>query len=194
MSERDFSPEPFSTEPRLPAGRLVLRPLRPADAEALFAIFSDAETMRYWSSSPWTSLTQADALITSAQLGNADGSALRFGLEIAASGQLIGTCTLYSFSSSNRRCEVGYILGRAYWGHGYMTEALPALLAHAFGALGLNRVEADIDPRNEASARLLERLHFKKEGFMRERWIVNGEICDTDYYGLLRADWLAAAE
>jgi ribosomal-protein-alanine N-acetyltransferase len=179
-------------EPRLSAGRLLLRPLQPGDADALFAIFSDAETMRYWSSAPWTSPTQAAALITSAQLGHADGSALRFGLEIVASGQLIGTCTLYSFSSSNRRCETGYILGRAHWGHGYMAEAMPALLAHAFGALDLNRVEADIDPRNEASARLLERLHFKKEGFMRERWIVNGEICDTDYYGLLRADWLAA--
>lgn len=186
----------FSDSPnkqQLPAGRLLLRPLQAADADALFAIFSDAETMRYWSSAAWTSMSQAEALITAAELGHADGSALRFGLEIVASGQLIGTCTLYGFSSSNRRCEVGYILGRAYWGHGYMAEAMPALLAHAFGALDLNRVEADIDPRNTASARLLERLRFKKEGFMRERWIVNGEICDTDYYGLLRADWLAAA-
>jgi RimJ/RimL family protein N-acetyltransferase len=181
-----------STAPRLPAGRLILRPLQTGDAEALFTIFSDAETMRYWSSAPWTAIGQATALITSAQLGHEDGSSLRLGLEIAASGQLIGTCTLYNLSSSNRRCEVGYILGRAHWGHGYMAEAMSALLAHAFGALDLNRVEADVDPRNEASARLLERLGFKKEGFMRERWIVNGEICDTDYYGLLRAGWLAA--
>jgi ribosomal-protein-alanine N-acetyltransferase len=187
-----LSPSSFPAEPRLPAGRLILRPLRPGDAEALFAIFSDAEAMRYWSSAPWTSIGQAEALIRSAQLGHEDSSSLRLGLEVAAGGPLIGTCTLYNFSSSNRRCEVGYILGRAHWGHGYMADAMPALLTHAFGALDLNRVEADVDPRNGASARLLERLGFRKEGFMRERWIVNGEICDTDYYGLLRADWLAA--
>ncbi|HEV7816110.1 MAG TPA: GNAT family protein [Janthinobacterium sp.] len=174
---------------QLRAQRLLLRPLRPADAAALFGIFSDPQTLRYWSSSPWTTMAQADAMIASARIAQEDGSALRFGLEIAASGELIGNCTLYHFSPSNRRCEVGYILGRGHWGKGYMAEAMARLLAHAFDALDLNRIEADIDPRNAASARLLERLGFRKEGFMRERWIVNGEICDTDYYGLLRAEW-----
>ena len=50
-------------------------------------------------------------------------------------------------------------------------------------------LEADIDPRNDASARLLERMAFQREGMMRERWIVNGEICDTAFYGLLKREW-----
>jgi RimJ/RimL family protein N-acetyltransferase len=70
-----------------------------------------------------------------------------------------------------------------------MAEALPALVAHAFGALDLNRLEADIDPRNTASARVLERLGFRREGLLRERWIVNGEKSDSAIYGLLRAEW-----
>jgi ribosomal-protein-alanine N-acetyltransferase len=72
---------------------------------------------------------------------------------------------------------------------GYAIEALTALLAHGFAALDLNRVEADIDPRNGASARVLERLGFRHEGLLRERWIVGGQICDTAFYGLLRRDW-----
>jgi ribosomal-protein-alanine N-acetyltransferase len=64
------------------------------------------------------------------------------------------------------------------------------MLEHAFQRLDLNRLEADIDPRNAASARTLERLGFQKEGHLRERWIVNGEISDTGLYGLLRREWL----
>ena len=70
-----------------------------------------------------------------------------------------------------------------------MHNALQALLRYAFQTLDLNRLEADIDPRNVASARTLERLGFQKEGYLRERWIVNDEISDTCLYGLLRREW-----
>ena len=80
-------------------------------------------------------------------------------------------------------------MARARWGHGYMLGALRALVAIRVGELGLNR----IDPRNAASARSLERLGFVKEGHLRERWIVDGEVSDSDLYGLLRSDWLATS-
>ena len=85
------------------------------------------------------------------------------------------------------------MLAQRAWGLGYMHEALSALLDHGFSAWNLNRVEADIDPRNQASARALERLGFRREGLLRERWIVAGEVSDTAYYGLLRSDWRAKA-
>ena len=62
----------------------------------------------------------------------------------------------------------------------------------AFEELGLRRIEADVDPRNEASIRLLERLGFQREGYLRERWLVDQEINDTVFYGLLRREWLGA--
>ena len=68
------------------------------------------------------------------------------------------------------------------------------LFRSGFIELSLNRVEADIDPRNAASAKTLERLGFVKEGFLRERWVVDGEVSDSGIYGLLRRDWLARAE
>ena len=74
-----------------------------------------------------------------------------------------------------------------------MCEALGALLNYAFHTLNLNRLEADIDPRNHASAKILERLGFTREGHMRERWIVNGEVEDTWWYGLLRREWFERA-
>jgi ribosomal-protein-alanine N-acetyltransferase len=178
-----FETTTFSTE------RLLLRPLAAPDAAALFAIFSDPEVMRYWSSAPWSDIEQADQYIDSAARDLAAGTMLRVGIEVAATGQLIGQLALHHFDQQNRRCEIGYALGWAHWGKGYMAEAMGALLAHAFGELALNRIEADVDPRNPASMRALERLGFVHEGLLRERWIVAGEICDTAFYGLLKSDW-----
>ena len=70
-----------------------------------------------------------------------------------------------------------------------MSEALSCLIAYAFGELNLNRIEADIDPRNVPSAQILERLGFRREGHLRERWIVAGEVSDTALYGLLQREW-----
>ena len=100
-------------------------------------------------------------------------NALQLGIERRADHTLVGTCSLFHFHVASRRAEIGYALGRPYWGAGYMLEALQALLHYAFQTLDLNRLEADIDPRNPASARTLERLGFQKEGYLRERWIVN---------------------
>ncbi|MES2760380.1 MAG: GNAT family protein [Pseudomonadota bacterium] len=169
--------------------RLLLRPLKADDAADLFAVFSDPEVMRYWSSGPWGASEQADQYIASAAQDLADGTMLRLGIAVAATGQLIGQLALHHFDQQNRRCEIGYALGRAHWGKGYLTEAMTALLDHGFAQLSLNRIEADVDPRNTASMRALEKLGFVQEGLLRERWIVAGEICDTAFYGLLRSDW-----
>jgi RimJ/RimL family protein N-acetyltransferase len=118
---------------------------------------------------------------------------LCLGLAPLAGGDVIGTCTLYGWVPSSRRAEIGFVLGRPAWGQGYMREALDTLLGHAFGAMDLNRIEADTDPRNQASMRMLERLGFAREGLLPERWIVDGEVSDSVLYGLLRRHWQARA-
>jgi len=166
--------------------RLKLRWMEASDAEAHYAVFSDPDVARYWSSGPWTALDQAHEHIAATQAAYADGSGLRLGIALRETGELIGNASLHRFVDTSRRCELGYALARAHWGYGYVSEALRALLDFGFTALDLNRVEADIDPRNTASARVLEKLGFRKEGYMPERWIVQGEPADTVYYGLLR--------
>jgi [ribosomal protein S5]-alanine N-acetyltransferase len=176
--------------PELHTPRLLLRPLREDDAQALFAIFSDAMVMRHWSSAPWTDLGQARQRIAGDAAGHAAGEHLALGIVRRDDGRLIGRCTLFDLWPSCRRAQVGYILDASAWGRGFAAEAVGALLRHGFDALDLNRVEADIDPRNTASARLLQRLGFSREGLLRERWIVNGEVSDSEMYGLLRHEFL----
>ncbi len=180
-----FTPITLNTE------RLILRWLDERDTAAQYAIYSDPVAMRYWSTSAWTEMAQAEACIAQSIEGYKSGNALRLAIELRETGEMIGNFSLYSFSDSNRRCDIGYALAQAHWGKGYFGEAMTAGLNYAFTVLDLNRIEADIDPRNEASAKVLENKSFQKEGYLRERWIVNGEICDTVFYGLLRRDWEA---
>ena len=173
----------------LTADRVSLRKLAESDTTALFAMFSHPEVMRYWSRPAMSEMAQAETLLQQIRADYETGTSLPLAIERGSDHAFIGNCTLHHFHEASRRAEIGYALARPFWGKGYMHEALQALLAYAFERLDLNRLEADIDPRNAASARSLERLGFRKEGHLRERWIVNGEVSDTGFYGLLRSEW-----
>ncbi|RQS37273.1 N-acetyltransferase [Burkholderia sp. Bp8992] len=172
----------------LHTSRLVLRPLRDADAQAFFEIWSDAEAMRYFSFSPMTQIEQAEARVARNLQTSATGQDLICVLELRETGEALGECVLFHANEQCRRAEIGFSLRRTFWRGGYMREAASAVIDHAFGTLRLNRIEADIDPRNVASAQLLERLGFVREGLLRERWIVGDEVSDSALYGLLASD------
>lgn len=175
--------------PTLMSERLALRCLEPGDAQALFQIFSDREVMQYWSSAPWTDQAEGVELVKNVRRCFAERSLFQWGVVRLSDDSLIGTCTLSRVDPQNRRAEIGFALRRDLWGRGYMSEATRAMLQFAFQKLELHRVEADVDPRNNASIRLLERLGFQREGYLRERWLVGKEINDTVFYGLLQREW-----
>ena len=169
--------------------RLIIRPLLERDAQDLFAVFSDPEVMRYWSSKPWTSMDQAHEKISLDRAALKAGESVILGIERKPDKLLIGTSSLFEINEQCRRAEIGYVLRSDMWGQGYMNEALHSLVDFGFSELNLHRIEADIDPRNLASAKTLHRLGFTKEGYLRERWIVEGVISDTELYGLLHYEW-----
>ena len=179
----------WTSLPTLTTPRLTLRLISDEDVDAMFEVFSNAEVMRYWSTPPIEDREAAVALVDEIHESFAHQVMMKWGVARLADNRLIGTTTLYNLDFTNRRAELGYALGRLHWGQGYMHEALQALLSYAFETLDLRRLEADVDPRNELSIKSLERLGFQREGFLRERWEVGGEIQDALFYGLLRADW-----
>jgi len=159
------------------------------DIDALYDVFSHPEVMRYWSSGPFMNREAAAALQRDIAEGNLKGTMWKWGLALRDTNRLIGTVTLFNLNLSNGRAEIGYAMGRAHWGNGYMNEALKALIVHAFDVVNLRRLEADVDPRNTPSVRTLERLGFQREGYLRERWHVEGELQDALFYGLLKREW-----
>jgi ribosomal-protein-alanine N-acetyltransferase len=173
--------------------RLLLRPLAQDDAASLLRIHADPRVMRYSSIPCWAGAQQAHELIAASHKWASAGRALCFGIALKDAVGVIGTCTLFGIERGSRRAEVGFALGLDAWGRGYMTEALKAVLAYGFRELDLNRVEAEVDPRNAAAVTLLDRLGFLREGLLRERRITEGEKSDAALYGLLRSDWFRLA-
>lgn len=177
--------------PRLTSARLELRPIDSGDADALYAMFSDPEITRFWSSAAMTSQDDAVALIAEIHDYCGRGELMEWALTRRDQPGLIGTCSLGNLDRVNRRGEIGFALARPAWGHGYMVEILPVLVDYAFDSLQLHRLEADVDPRNAGSIRLIEGLGFQLEGRLRERWQVTGEVQDALFYGLLAREWRA---
>jgi RimJ/RimL family protein N-acetyltransferase len=171
------------------AARVRLRRLTRDDAGAIFEMFSHPDVTRYWSAAPYTELAQAEKRIAESLEYYAKDTAYPLAVVRISDERVVGNCTLWNFHRQNRRAEVGYALARPFWGHGYMHEAMAAMIDFAFREMRLHRLEADIDPRNVPSAKILERLGFRKEGLLRERWIVDDEVSDSAVYGLLAGEW-----
>jgi RimJ/RimL family protein N-acetyltransferase len=172
--------------PTLAGEGLVLRQLQGSDAGRLFEIFSDPAVMRYWSRGPFKDIGEAHELLAAINRGWREEEFFQWGVAAARTEEVIGTVTLFRIDRGHRRAEIGFAIGSAWWGQGFGAAAVTRLLEFAFVELGLHRLEADVDPRNVASLRLLERLGFRREGLLRARYHVAGEIQDSVLLGLLR--------
>jgi [ribosomal protein S5]-alanine N-acetyltransferase len=179
--------EPVTIE----TSRLRLRPLQQEDAPAFFEVWSDPEAMRYFSFSPMQNLGQAEARVADKLKSLSDGTSVICVIESMDTHDVLGDCALFNGVANCQRADIGFCLRRKYWGKGYMLEAADALIEHGFNNAGLRRIEADVDPGNRSSIQLLERLGFQREGYLRERWMIDGEAMDTVLYGLLRSDRLS---
>jgi RimJ/RimL family protein N-acetyltransferase len=173
----------------LRTARLRLRAFEDTDANDLFALHSSAHVLRYWDSPPWTERSRAEQFITACRRMEQEGTGARLAVDRVFDGAFIGWCTLNRWNPDYRSASLGYCYRDAAWGQGYATEAARALLGWAFDTLDLNRVQAEADTRNVASARVLEKLGFVREGTLREDCVVDGEVSDSWVYGLLRRDW-----
>lgn len=177
--------------PVLESTRIRLRGFREDDLGDFYAVHSDPVVNRYWSFPAWTDTSQARDYFASAIGGRDADRMLCWAIAEPDSDRLIGATTLFAINRAQGRAEVGYALRASHWGRGLAQEAVQLVLGHAFDALALRRIEADIDPRNAGSCRLVECMGFVREGLLRDRWQVDGEVSDSAIYGLLATDWRA---
>lgn len=175
--------------PTLEGQRVRLRGPRDEDTDAVFALFSDPEVMRYWSRSAMTEASEAAGLIVDIDERFEQREMINWVIAERRDDRIVGSCTLFQFSPRHRRAELGYALRSDRWGRGLGTEAVTLALDWGFRTLGLHRVEADIDPRNAGSRKLLDALGFRSEGLLRERFFVEGQATDSELFGLLAEDW-----
>lgn len=169
----------------LQTSRLTLRPLQAEDAPHLHAIMSDAEVMAFWDIAEIEDMGLTAAILESQLDQMARKSAFYWAMVRAADEAFVGCCDLAEIDRWHHRAEVGFIVGREYWGDGYTLEAMQAVLSHAAQTLRLRRLTARTHLGNARSVRLLERLGFEEEGLLRGYVDRDGERRDCQLFGLL---------
>ena len=177
--------QPIETE------RLRLRPYRPDDLDALYAIQSRPDVSRfiYWGARDRTAVQASlDQKIAATRL-TAPGDSLTYAVDLRATGALIGDVILIWTSAEHRQGEIGFLFHPDQHGRGYATEAARPLLRLGFEELGLHRIVGRLDGRNAASARVLEKLGMRREAHLVENEWVKGEWTDEVIYALLARDW-----
>jgi RimJ/RimL family protein N-acetyltransferase len=172
----------------LQTSRLFLRPLGISDASALFEARSDPQVMHYWDWPVQNSVAEVEGIIADHFPQVADGNVLWWAVALSPDGPAIGECDLSEIDHRNGVAEVGFLFAMRHWGKGYAREAMEAVIAHAFGAMGLSRLWARFHAGNQASQRLLEKLGFVYEGTLRRHIQRDGERRDCILYGRLKSD------
>lgn len=180
----------FSDLPVLETERLILRKLHWDDTEDIFEYASDPEVPKYSSWSVHDSIEDTKNFLNAVMAQYKNHEVAPWGIVDKADKKLIGTCGFVDFMIEGNRAEIGYALSRNYWGKGYMTEAVRAVIDFGFRTMQLNRIEARCNIENIASARVMEKVGMKFEGILREHLFAKGNYHDLKMYSILTKEWL----
>ncbi|GAB3274593.1 GNAT family N-acetyltransferase [Larkinella harenae] len=175
----------FTPFPTLETARLTLRELTVADQHDLFALRSNPTLMRFIARPLAKTVADAALLIENFESASRQNERITWGIAMKTSPQIIGTIGFVKILKEDERAEVGYLLHPDHHGTGLMQEALQVVIDYGFQTMKLHSIEAVIAPENAASARLLERNGFRKEGHFRENICFEGRFLDSVYYARL---------
>ncbi|MEK4848373.1 GNAT family protein [Paenibacillus sp. FSL H7-0756] len=174
--------------PELSGRRVHLRAMLPADAQALFGIWSHPAVAPWLDGPPLSSVEDAEALIALLAEWAAEEESLRWSI-LDPEGSVIGSCGYNHWQLQGAyRGEIGFELSPAAMRRGYMREALELVLAFGFQSMGLNRMEALCHPDNLRAERLLTGLGFRQEGLLRQYRHTASGYQDVVMYSLLQGD------
>ena len=176
----------FSPFPEIKTPRLLLRCLTLADAPEILFLRSDDNVMQYIDKEKTQSLEEAKAFIRRIiDMYDVNESLMWAICLLDQPEKLIGTICFWRIQKEHFRAEVGYTLHPSYWKKGIMKEALLLVTVYGFGTMQLHSIEARINPKNRASAALLEKTGFCREAYFKEDYFFRGKFKDTAIYSLL---------
>ena len=178
----------FMKFPILETDNLVLREINLRDSEAILRIFSDEEAMKHYDINSIKNIYQAEKIIEFFRKRYEEGKAIRWGICLKNTSEVIGTCGIQEIMKSASRASVGADLRRDYWEQGIMTEALRAIVKYSFLGLQINRLQCFVEEDNRASVKLVEKLGFEKEGKLRQYEYYKGKYNDLLIFSKLRRE------
>ncbi len=186
----EFNFHPF---PVLETERLILKNITEEHAEGFFRLRTDDDVMRYVEVERPKSVEEALQALRDNYIPKWQrNEGLTWAIHSKEDDTYIGNIGLFRTIPEHHRAEIGYTLFPRFWGKGLMSEALQAVIGYGFEGMKLHSIEANINPLNEASAKILDRHGFVREAYFNENYYWQGEYLDSAIYSLLVSDWKKA--
>ncbi|HRB00603.1 MAG TPA: GNAT family N-acetyltransferase [Ignavibacteria bacterium] len=181
-----FNDEVFTEFPVIETRNLILREFNSEDAEVLFQNYSDKEVMKYFGRELFKDFSEAEIKIENTNSDFKNKLGIRWAVCLKSDKkQMLGSCGYWRILKEHLRAEIGYELSKEFWGKGIMTEALQAIIEFGFTGMKLHSIEANIDPENLGSVKILEKLGFVREGYFKDSFLFQGKFTDTSSYSLI---------
>lgn len=169
--------------------RMILRKITRDDVQDMFEYCSDPKMTPYVTWPTHTSLDDTMKFIGAIENHYLNGEVAPLGIEDKQTRKLIGTCGFVSWNMNHSRAEVAYAIASLYWGQGYMTEAIKAIIQFGFDR-NLVRIEARCHPDNIGSARVMEKCGMIYEGILRKHLFAKGKFEDLKIYSIINDELL----
>jgi len=179
----------FENFPTLETERLVLRNLTEEDAEQIFQYASDQDVARYVTWDVHQTMNDTYNFIRFALSRYEERKVAPWGIVYKDEGKVIGTIDFVYWNTDHKRAEIGYVLAKAYWGKGIMTEAASKVLEYGFNEMGLERIEARCLVENIGSERVMQKIGMTYEGTLRNCMYVKGNFRTLKVYSILRNEY-----
>lgn len=175
----------FKKFPHLETARLILRPVSVDDIPMVFAFNADLETLRYVPRDPYRNMDEALEKVAGFTKGFKEQKGIWWTYALKDTGQSIGYGGFFEVDAACSKAEIGYGTLSEYWGRGYAGEAVAEMARFGRSEMKLHRIYGQVDPANTASAKILLKLGFKKEGCLHHEEFARGQYFDLDVFGLV---------
>lgn len=184
MLNLSFDPFPYFEWPSF-----HLRPMVLEDGEQLLGLRSNPSVMKYIGRPLMQDLIEAQLLIQRIQSDLQERKGIAWAMADPSNNHLVGTVSFWKIDEVNHRAEIGYMMLPEWQGRGIMRQALSNVLTYGFQTMHLHGVDANVDPENVSSIRLLEKLSFTKEAHFKENYYFEGVYLDSAIYCLLKKNF-----
>jgi ribosomal-protein-alanine N-acetyltransferase len=179
MQNLSFTPFPY-----IRTQRLLLRQIKHSDLNEIFFLRSDERVMKYLDRPKAKTSAEVYDFIQKIIDSETNNEGITWAITLKTD-KLIGTIGFWNIQKEHYRAELGYILHPDYWGKGIMQEALSEVIDYGFKVMKLHSIEANVNPENTASIKLLERNGFSREAYYKENYFFDGKFMDSAIYSLL---------
>lgn len=178
----------FIDFPNLETKRLYLTEFVKSDAEELFKMRSDERVLKYLDRDPHKSVEESELMIEKMISTYNSKEGINWIIREKDSLNVTGYIGYWRLIRENLRAEIGYAMKPEYWGDGYMQESLTKVIDFGFKEFCLHSIEANVNPNNLSSIKLLEKSGFRREAYFKEDYFYKGKFLDSAIYSLLETD------